>query len=217
MIGWENPQRTVCPSLVVGRGCKSQRWQSGKRRVPSSQHTGMGFFKIINCEFSFQFEIVPVIFSHLRFKFKQTIRRDLWGTLSPPFPSPLIRPGLPFISNVTDKTGVTADSAAHLYAEDAEFFHSGGVLEWRHPQVLLRRSPRQLWNAFTLSSHFKTRRFIKNVCLSWGLGTKLHPRCLEIDGSRYNGDGPWVVPPWGGKTRSEWRCELTVRLHFPSF
>lgn len=109
MIGWENPQRTVCPSLVVGRGWKSQRWQSGNRRVPSSQHTGMFFFCffLIICEFSFQFQIVPVTFSHLCFKFKQTIRWDLWGTLSPPFPSLLIRPEVPFISNSNDKTGGT--------------------------------------------------------------------------------------------------------------
>lgn len=39
----------------------------------------------------------------------------------------------------------------------------------------------------------------------------------EIDGSRYNGDGPWVVLLWGRKRRLEWRCELAVRLHFPSF
>ena len=39
----------------------------------------------------------------------------------------------------------------------------------------------------------------------------------EIDGSRYNGDGPWVVLLRGRKRRLEWRCELAVRLHFPCF
>lgn len=39
----------------------------------------------------------------------------------------------------------------------------------------------------------------------------------EIDGSRYNGDGPWVVLLRGRKRRLEWRCELAVRLHFSLF
>lgn len=39
MIGWENDQRTVCPSLVVGWGSKFECCQSGKRQPPSSQHS----------------------------------------------------------------------------------------------------------------------------------------------------------------------------------